>query len=174
MPRGGARVGAGRKPKTPRKPPKTGALVAFDGGRVGGDGETPPALSGEPPETLPADEQAFWRAYAPLAIAAGTLTPQTAGSFRLLCELDAEKRATKETMDRDGRTYIKVTVDGAGQEHQELKAHPLTSAYRQLAQRVEALMARFLLAPFGKPVAGGAKKSTTVNPWASIAGLAKR
>lgn len=170
MPRGGARVGAGRKPKTSRTPKEPARLVAIDGGKAA----EPPAVSVEPPADLPKDEHEFWRAYAALAIAAGTLTPQTVGSFRLLCELDAEKRATKETLDKDGRTYIKVTVDGAGQEHQELKAHPLTGPYRQLAQRVEALMARFLLAPFGKPVAGAAKKSTVVNPWAQIAGATKR
>jgi hypothetical protein len=139
-------------------------LLAFDGGRSGELGATPPA-------DLPDDQHGFWKLYAPLAIEAGTLTPQTAGSFRLLCELDAEKTATKATIDKDGRTYIKVSVDGAGVEHDELKAHPLTGSYRQLAQRVEALMARFLLAPFGKPLAGAGKKKPTANPWAAIAAV---
>jgi hypothetical protein len=181
MPRGGSRVGAGRKPKGPPKPSvlrisaaieggraaEVGNLVAFDGGRAGELGATPPA-------DLPDDQHGFWRTYAPLAIDAGTLTPQTAGSFRLLCELDAEKAATKATLDKDGRTFIKVVVDGDGLAHGgEVKAHPLTGSYRQLAQRVEALMARFLLAPFGKPIAGSGKKKPTVSPWAAIA-AAKR
>ena len=162
MPRGGARVGSGRKPKTAKKPAVPNNLVGIDGGRTGD-------LSATPPADLPSEQHGFWKSYAPLAIEAGTLTPQTAGSFRLLCELDAEKTATKATLDKDGRTYIKVSVDGAGVEHDELKAHPLTGSYRQLAQRVEALMARFLLAPFGKPLPSAGKKKQVANPWAAIA-----
>ncbi len=167
MPRGGRRTGSGRKPRTPRQAITGATVVVIDGGRKDEPSTTPP-------KDLPPEQHAFWRTYAPLAITAGTLTAQTAGSFRLLCELNAEKAATKAVLETDGRTYIKVIVDGAGQEHQELKAHPLTGSYRQLAQRVEALMARFSLAPFGKPIAGaGAKKKQTVSPWMSIAAAAK-
>lgn len=122
------------------------------------------------PADLPAEQVEFWATYAGVAIEARTLTAQTVGAFRLLCELDAEKRATKAVIERDGRTYIKCVVDGAGNEHQELKAHPLTSAYRQLAQRVEALMGRFGLAPFGKPVESAKPKKANANPWARIVG----
>ena len=160
MTRGGARVGAGRKPKTPKVQPFTPRTV--DGGRV--DEVSPVA-----PFDLPDDQKDFWNANAGKAIEARTLTAQTVASFRLLCELDAEKRATKATIDKDGRTYIKCVVDGAGNEHQELKAHPLTSAYRQLAQRVEAMMARFSLAPFGKPTTSAKPPKAASNPWARIA-----
>jgi hypothetical protein len=168
MPRGGARVGAGRKPRAPREPQKPN-VVSIDGGRAG-------ELSATPPLDLPEDEQPFWRAYAPLAIELGTLTRQTEPAFRLLCELDAEKRATKATIEKDGRTTMGITVDvTSSEQHIQIKAHPLTSSYRQLAQRVETLMARFGLAPFGKPVAGPGKKKTVVSPWAQIvSGAAKR
>lgn len=161
MPRGGARVGSG--PKTGK--PKAFAPTVIDGGRAGD-------VPSRAPEDLPASQHAFWNTYAPAAIAAQTLTDQTVGAFRLLCELDDEKRQTKETIDRDGRTFIKCTVDGAGNEHQELKAHPLTGSYRQLAQRVETMMGRFGLAPFGKPVANAKprKSATDANPWARIVG----
>ena len=170
MPRGGARTGAGRKPKEdrPRRPQRPPNVVAIDGGRAGEE-----TVSGIPPKDLPEDQQEFWRRNAPRAIAAGTLTPQSIEAFLLLCELDAEKRATKSTLDKDGRTYLDVTVDGSGQEHSSLKAHPLTTSYRQLAQRVEGLLARFGLAPFGKPIAGSRAKSSTVSPWAAIAAGAK-
>lgn len=162
MPRGGHRTGSGRKPKARDDRTIPTNVVAIEGGRAS-------ELSKTPPSDLPEDEVEFWRMYAPLAIDAGTLTKQTEAAFRLLCELDAEKRATKETLDRDGRTFLRVTVDGAGQEHQELKAHPLTSSYRQLAQRVETLMGRFLLAPFGKPLEPGKKKGkVTASPWLAI------
>lgn len=154
-------MGAGRKPKADKAPRKPTNVVAIDGGRAG-------EVSATPPADLPDDEKVFWRAYARLAIEAGTLTTQTEPAFRLLCELDAEKRATRQTIDKDGRTTIGITTDvTSSEQHVQIKAHPLTSSYRQLAQRVEALMARFGLAPFGKPVAAG-KKKTVVSPWAAI------
>jgi len=163
MPRGGARVGSGRKPKAPKKAAVPSTLVAIAGGRAG-------ELSATPPGDLPEDQHGFWRRNAQLAIDAGTLTVQTEESFRLLCELDAEKRATKETIERDGRTTIGITTDvTSSEQHVQIKAHPLTSSYRQLSQRVEALMGRFMLAPFGKPLAGSGKKKTVLNPWAAIA-----
>lgn len=162
MARGGARVGAGRPSKRTGRP--TFAVI---------DGQKTPTsviesgVSAIPPEDLPTDQRDFWHRYAPQAIEARTLTIRTVAAFRLLCELDAEKTATKQVIDRDGRTYVKAFCDSSGQEHQELKAHPLTSAYRQLSQRVEALMARFGLAPLGKPVDSGPKKAA-VNPWAKV------
>lgn len=160
MPRGGARVGAGRKPSKPR--PFQPTIVT--GGKQPAEGDISPI----PPEDLPAEQRDFWHRYAALAIEKRTLTIHTAAAFRLLCELDAEKRATKKTIDIDGRTFMKVTVDGAGIEHQELKAHPLTSAYGRLSKHVEALMARFGLAPFGKAEQAIPKRAA-VNPWAQVA-----
>lgn len=160
MAHGGHRVGAGRKPKA-----KPFTPVIHPGGKPEMQaGE----VSGLPPEDMPVEQRDFWHRYAVLAIEKGTLTAHTVAAFRLLCELDSEKRATKAAMDADGRTFIKVTVDGAGVEHQELKAHPLTGAYGRLAKAVEALMARFGLAPFGKAEAG-VRKQAAANPWAQVA-----
>jgi hypothetical protein len=145
MPRGGARIGAGRKPRQPRE------FEVIDGGAAFG-AEAEALLT--PPDSLTADEQAFWVSYAPLAIRQRTLTPSTVPNFLLLCELQAEKKAVRATLDTDGRTYIKAWTDSSGQEHQELKAHPLKSDYGKLAKDVDRLMARFMLAPFGKPMSG--------------------
>lgn len=163
MPRGGARVGAGRKPKQPRAnvTPIAPALTVVQGGQAD-------ALSAIAPADLPTEQRAIWQAWAPRALEQGTLTPQTEAAFRLLCELEAEKQANRTQIDKDGRTYVKVTVDGAGQEHQELKAHPLTGPYHRLAKQVEALMGRFMLAPFGKPGPGAKKPAAPANPWAGI------
>lgn len=155
MARGGARLGSGRKP-THFRPLVMTSRPEED------------TLSALPPEDLPVDQRDFWHRYAALAIEKRTLTVHTVAAFLLLCELDAEKRATKQTIDADGRTYIKVIVDGTGTEHQELKAHPLTSTYGRLARSVETLMARFGLAPFGKaeiPIV----RPKMVNPWQSVA-----
>lgn len=152
MGHGGARVGAGRKPKrqreAAREEPTT--VVSIDGGRAG-------QLSRMPPKDLPSEQHEFWRRYAQLAIENGTLTTHTEPAFRLLCELEAEKLAVKSTIEKDGRTYLKVTIDGAGQEHQEVRPHPLKPDYSKLAKQIETLMGKFMLAPFGKPVAPGVK-----------------
>ena len=137
-------------------------------GVIRGGVETDPGVSAVPPADLPGEQRDFWGRYAGLAIEKRTLTTHTVAAFLLLCELDAEKRAVKATIEADGRTFLKVTVDGAGVEHQELKAHPLTSNYGRLAKSVETLMARFGLAPFGKAELPMAKK-VAVNPWAQVA-----
>lgn len=161
MPRGGARVGAGRKPSKPR--PFQPTIVS---------GGKPPAesdISQIPPEDLPAEQRDFWHRYAGLAIEKRTLTMHTAAAFRLLCELDAEKRATKQQIDRDGRTFTKITIDvTSSEQHTEIKAHPLMTAYGRLSKHVEALMARFGLAPFGKAEQTLPKRQA-VNPWAKVA-----
>src|SRR4051812_21085118 len=112
MARGGARAGAGRKPNRP-------AMYVVDGGAPPSEAAGSAAI----PNDLPADQALVWQKWAPLATERRTLTAQTVPAFTLLCELEAEKRAVKRTLDHDGRTYVKVVIDGAGQEHQELKAH---------------------------------------------------
>lgn len=131
-------------------------------------GAPDPAMSADPPDDLPGEQAEIWRRYAPLAIERRTLTPATVPMFVLLCELQAERAAVKKTIDQDGRTYIKVTVDGAGTEHEELKAHPLKADYAKLAKQVEALMARFCLGPFGKPATVGGARSKAEQKKASI------
>jgi hypothetical protein len=146
--------------------------VGWGGARVGsgqkGKEQTVVPDAVDMPADLPEGQRGFWECYAELAMEQGTLTKHTIGAFLLLCEMDEEKRQVKATIDRDGRTFIKVTVDGAGVEHQELKAHPLTGAYGRLAKAVEALLARFRLAPFGKPEKTE-KAKPKANPWARVA-----
>lgn len=140
MPKGGHRVGAGRKPEGPQvadvvpmpSPAEREALV-------------------RPPDDLTDEQRAVWDRFAGLAIERGTLTRHTAPALGLLCAVDVELRATKKQIDTDGRTYMKVMVDSSGQEHVELKSHPLTSHYRQLVKQSQNLMKDFMLCPFGKP-----------------------
>lgn len=161
MPSGGARIGAGRKPKPkPFVVYRRGDEPSTDVGEVT---SAEPAVMGEvsvlPPEDLPADQKAVWQQYAQLAMDRRTLVPQTVPAFLEFCELMAEKRAVKRTIDHDGRTYLKVTVDGSGQEHQELKAHPLKADYAKLAKSVESYLLKFMLAPFGKPAGGSSART---------------
>jgi hypothetical protein len=117
-----------------------------------------PELSEEPPSDLPEEQQAFWRKNAPLAIENGTLRKQTEQAFRLLCEQDAEKTAVWRQIVADGRTFLKVTVDGAGVEHRELKRHTLYSVYTTLNGLIRVGLKDFNLSAFGKPLAALPKK----------------
>lgn len=144
---GGSRIGSGQKPQGP--------LAAIDGGK------DPLAT---PPSDLPEAQHAFWIENAPKAIEKGTLTTHTITAFRLLCEVDEERRASLDTIRDQGRTYIKHSVDGAGVEREELKAHPLTGAYGRLAKSQEATMRAFGLAPFGK-AEPARSKAKAANPF---------
>ena len=123
MGRGGARLGAGRKP-----------LRALEGGLAGG-----PLAPFEPRPGLSEAQRAAWDVLAPLALAARTLTPETQPAFRLVCQL--------VVLEADIATTIATEGLSAGD-----KAHPLLASYRGVAQRLEARYARFRLAPFGKPL----------------------
>lgn len=151
--RGGFRIGAGRKPKGAR-------VLALHGGRdrkpVPKVPEGPP-VPVEMPANLPEDQQAVWNELAPLALEQRTLTAATAGSFRDLCRAVVVRNGLLATIEGQGWTFLKISVDGAGVEHQELKKHPLVGDHRGWEQRVEAGRARFRLAPFGKELVVAAK-----------------
>jgi hypothetical protein len=140
---GGARVGSGKKPRP----------APFDilpGGRSSGPTrpEDPHDLT-EPPRDLPADQHAFWREHAPLAIERKTLTPATVPAFRLLCELHAKKVVVGAMVDKGALGGLKI--------------------FMQLSKQIETLLARFSLAPFGKP-ATSEKPKKAINPFAQVAG----
>jgi hypothetical protein len=105
------------------------------------------------PDGMSTDEQAVWKTLAPLAIARGTLTPDTAARFALFCRAVTMERSMAAQIQKDGWVYIAVTVDGAGQEHQTPKAHPLCSPHRTMMARVELGMVAFRIAPTGKQMA---------------------
>lgn len=141
----GGHAAAGRKPKDRR--------TAFVHGQRGAKAQQAAANAPEAvaiPADLPVEQREVWTSLAPFAVQARTLTKATAQAFRDLCEAIVVKRSMLERIREDGMTYLKVTVDGAGQEHTEVKAHPLISQHRGMMQRVEAGMTRFRLAPIGK------------------------
>jgi len=154
MPRGGARLGAGRKPSTDGTPSL----------QVIGGGVSDPEVSVIAPSDLGLVEREFWQAYAVDAMVAGTLTPRTISTFRFLCEVQARKQRAVQLLekaealtDQDGKSYLDALV----------KLHRV---YMGLAMRTESLMARFGLAPAGKPIEGARKRNTPPNPWERVAG----
>jgi hypothetical protein len=150
---GGSRMGSGRKRTQ---------LGVIPGGRRG---------LADVPAGVVGVAAAFWADNAGKAIEAGTLTDQTLEDWRVLCELAADRAARKAAIDRDGLTCVKVVIDGAGNEVRELRAHPLISALDRANKQFENQLARFSLAPFGKPVpTAAATAKPAANPWASIVG----
>ena len=155
MPRGGARVGSGRKPKG-------ASILSLHGGRVRNAANVPSTVPNQPfepvntPQDLPDVQQAVWNELAPHALEARTLTAGTAAAFRDLCEAIVLKRMMLAEILADGLTGTKVTVQmdesGGGLQSVEKKAHTLLSQYRGMMQRVEAGFTRFRLAPMGKEI----------------------
>jgi len=109
------------------------------------------------PKDLPAGQSSVWKALAPHALAARTLTPATAWHFRELCEAIVLKRDMARILDADGlmqnRLSTKMDETGGGEQVFESKAHPLIARWTALLVRVEAGLTRFRLAPMGKELA---------------------
>lgn len=144
---GGRRPGAGRKPNTAR-------VLALRGGRerqVSRPVEQPAKV--EQPVDMAAEVAAVWAELAPSALKAGTLVPTTAAAFRRLCQAVVSHGQMQAQIERDGLTYLKVSVDGAGVEHSEVKAHPLISRAQALDNAIRAWFKDFGINPFGKPLA---------------------
>ena len=81
------------------------------------------------PNDLTADERNVWLELAPHGFAAGTLTRATSYGFRLLCRNIVLERELAANVEQRG---------GAN--------------HRGLIQRIDAELARFVLAPMGKPL----------------------
>lgn len=153
MPKGGLRIGAGRKPKGPPK------VVGMDGRAL----VAPPGPSlevaaaepiAQPPEGMREAEAAVWLALAPLAVAQQTLVPATVRGFRELCEQAVMKQ------------QIADAIAAAGASTSGMDA--LLRHYAKLAQRFDQSLARFRLTAAGKPEAA-ASKPKKASPWAVTA-----
>lgn len=130
MPRGGARVGAGR----PRRDPQSAWLkgdTVRRGPRPVRPMTTVQALGTpvERPNHLDEEGLAVWKELAPHALELGTLTPATAMAFGDLCRAIVFERKLAMSV-----------LAAAGADHRGMMA------------RVEAGRARFRLIPDGKPV----------------------
>lgn len=128
MPRGGRRVGAGRKPK-----PKSATVLQHPSAPV-----VPPPTTNYPPapieefdapDSLTHDERRIWNQQAPHAFKARTLTRATALAFERYCRVVVlECNESKSS--------------GVG-----------GSNHRGLLRQINAYELQFLLSPAGKPVA---------------------
>jgi hypothetical protein len=128
MPRGGRRVGAGRKPK-----PKLGSparVLTHPSAPV-----VPPSTNGpveveefDAPDDLAMEERAVWLKQSPHAFKAGTLKRSTALSFERYCKIVVLERNEAKSSG----------VGGAN--------------HRGLLRQINAYELQFMLTPMGKPV----------------------
>lgn len=135
MPRGGARVGSGRKPQDEAQ----NWLGGNAGKRGTGEPPKPPTLPAvlDVPEALTAKERAIWLSNAEHARLQRTLTEGTAEDFAELCRLEVERAECLAERRAEGWTT---------------RGLMLAKEYRGLMQRVEAKRRAFKLAPMGKPI----------------------
>lgn len=129
---GGLRTGAGRKSK--RLAEKVLAGTASKQQRQAG-AKLPVVEEFDAPNDLTTEERLVWMRLAPSAFAARTLTKATEYQFVMLCRnIVLERRiAANEEL-----------VGGAN--------------HRGIIQRVDAELARFMLAPMGKPIVDAVEK----------------
>jgi hypothetical protein len=104
----------------------------------------------EPPADLSAARQAFWKEWAPRAIAEGTLTAATVLGFRELSEQYVVKADLATVVEARGPSW-----DDA------------LKLWLKATQRLDSSMARFKLTAMGK-AAAPTKAKPAANPWAVL------
>lgn len=138
MASGGTRSGAGRPKKAAR-------------------GRKPPQSAALPiPASLTDAERSVWLQWEPLARSMQTLTAETVPAFTLLCQIAVEVDA------------LRAVLSAANWQHASGLAHPLVTTYRGLVLRLEQLLARFALAPQGRPVVVPDAEGDTPSKWSGL------
>lgn len=130
MARGGARAGAGRKPKSLAEKALHGTAKLRER-----RAEPPAVEEFDAPDDLTRDERLVWMKLAPLAFQARTLTRATEDAFSDLCRNRVLMLELSRDPDKRG-----------GADH------------RGIVQRVQSQMKDFSLSPFGKPLIEDAPK----------------
>lgn len=114
-----------------------------------------------PPATLSTRAREEWRALAPVAHEAGTLTARSAKQFEILCEVLATERQAREIVATEGLT-VKSEKGGA-------KLHPAARMLEVSRAQAAVLIRQFRLEPpktaAGNPAPSKAKGSST---WQSV------
>ena len=126
MPRGGRRVGAGRKPKGQAGYPAR--VLAHPSSVVPTTNPLPPVEEFDAPDDLTMEERAVWMKQAPHAFKHRTLTRATAMSFERYCKVVVlERNETRSS-----------AVGGAN--------------HRGLLRQINSYELQFMLTPAGKPM----------------------
>ena len=137
---------------SPGRPPKPSAIKRLEGNpgrRALNDAEPQPDVALPPkPATLSPVAAAEWDVTGPLLVSLGVLTVADGQAFQAYCELRADWEAIGARLKDDpDPVYEKITIDGSGQEHRELKPNPLYAMRDRVAGRLLMYFARFGMTP---------------------------
>lgn len=169
MPRGGARPGAGRKPKLTLVPGGAPPRAKAKPAATGPSAEDRKLVS--PPKHLPLAEKNVWRRLAPLAIENGTLKAQSVPGFEFLCELVILHKQLRKTIDKEGWQVEEPVFDKKGELSGHIrKRHALWPQLQSAALRREQLLRSYGLLAMAKPVAGAKEPEKPANGWAGLGG----
>lgn len=141
MPRGGhGRTG-------PLPVPSSGSVLAGKAKRIGAlrrpaEFSVPPA-----PSHLDQEEVEVWRHYAPLLAADGRLTPKSLDVLARYCTAVVQVRALRAQLRASASIIVTTTIDGAGNERENVKANPLDAMLRQWMAAARALENDLVLNP---------------------------
>lgn len=167
MAKGGARVGAGRKPKD------KGKLLGMPGVTHAAPATPEDAAARaqllEPSPVLPEDEQEVYRRLAPLALQNGMLTAETVPGLEHLAEVCVTYRRLRKILDDEGWQITLYETDEQGHKFPlEQKRHPLWPQLQAFAIRREQGLRSFGLLANGKPLAPP-EAAASGDPWAERA-----
>ena len=129
----------------------------------------PPKGPVEPPEMSEAARK-VWDKLAPKCEEMGTLTSVDAEAFGVFCELQATLAQCSKMKGEPGFCYFIefTTVDGAGNEHVQLKESPVIKLERNTAMALRAYYERFGLEPSSRSRIHVATKAAPVSKWAGV------
>jgi len=105
------------------------------------------------PDDLDKDAQEVWTVLGPKLFRLGLLTEADGDAFAILCQIRGRlKQLHAMARGEEGPILmqLRVTVDGAGQEHSELKASPIIKEARLHYQLFRQYAAEFGLSPRGR------------------------
>jgi hypothetical protein len=120
-----------------------------------------------PPADITPEHRVAWDLFAGDAMKAGTLTAMTARSFvELVCVPKVMCDSLAEIIAKEGLTYVKESKFG-----DEVKKHPLLTDLNNWHRRLDSGLAKFGIAPLGKPIVTAAKPQSRVDAFkASMTG----
>jgi P27 family predicted phage terminase small subunit len=138
------------------KPTKLKVLEGNPGKRPLPTNEPEPKIAmPDMPDDLDADAQKVWNTLGPKLLRIGLLTDADGDAFAILCQIRSRLTQIHRIMHPTDGTQpalvqMKVTVDGSGQEHTELKPSPYTTMERLYYQLFRQYAAEFGLSPRGR------------------------
>lgn len=103
-------------------------------------------MPGMPPD-LDDDAKKYWKKFAPMLNRIGILTEADGEVFGIMCQIRSRIQKIHRVLETEPYTQEKHTVDGAGQEHTELKKNPFIMMEQEYYKLFRAYASEFGLTP---------------------------